>query len=133
MATEILVNDGGAPARIIPIIANEAITAGDAIGLVHVASGNAKAIQLDSADTSVFFVGVALADAAADAVCNVVTGRGVVCMINAADVNGGVGLMASTTDGQLTTYADGTELYRDPVALTLEDNGAAGLTKCLIL
>jgi hypothetical protein len=31
MATEILVNDGGAPARILPYLAGEAITAGQAV------------------------------------------------------------------------------------------------------
>ena len=29
MATEIIVNDGGAPARILPFIANDTIAAGD--------------------------------------------------------------------------------------------------------
>ena len=33
MATEILVNDGGAPARILPFNAGEAITAGDALSI----------------------------------------------------------------------------------------------------
>lgn len=33
MATEILVNDGGAPARIIPIACSEAVTAGDVMEL----------------------------------------------------------------------------------------------------
>ncbi len=42
MATEILVNDGGAPARIIPFVAVEAITAGDALGLTAEGSGNAS-------------------------------------------------------------------------------------------
>ena len=36
MATEILVNDGGAPARIMPFVTDEAITAGDAVQLIHV-------------------------------------------------------------------------------------------------
>ena len=137
MATEILVNDGGAPCRIIPIVANEALVAGDAIGLINVASGDAKAVKLDSGDASVFFVGVALTATAAAAVCNVITGRGVVCRINCADVAGGVGLMAGTTDGQLITFADGTSLSAHPVALAMEDGalagGGAGLIKCLIL
>ena len=33
MATEILVNDGGAPARILPFTTSEAVTAGDVLEL----------------------------------------------------------------------------------------------------
>ena len=35
MATEILLNDGGAPARILPFIAEAAITGGTVVGLAQ--------------------------------------------------------------------------------------------------
>jgi hypothetical protein len=109
MASEILVNDGGAPCRIIPMV----------VAVANVSEKN--------------FLGVALTDANVGEVCNVVTGRGVVVRINCADVNGGVALMAGDTAGRLKTMADGTGIFNHPVAITLEDNGAAGLTKCLTI
>ena len=131
----ILVNDGGAPARIMNYMANTAISAGDAVGLVHVASGAAKAVPLDSDDASGVFIGAALTDASADGECSVISGRGVQVNMNCADLNGGVALMADgTTAGKLITFADGgSPVNTAPVAVTLEDNSAAGLTKCLIL
>ena len=143
MATEILVNDGGAPARIIPMKAGEAITAGDALGVTHVASGDVTVNQLEQSDTSAFFVGVALTDAASGAICNVVTGRGVICRINTDDVNGGVVLMPhASTGGLLIAYVaaasgDNKGFDGTPIAITMEDGalggGAAGLIKCMIL
>ena len=137
MATEILVNDGGAPARIIPIKAGEAVAAGDALGVTHVASGDVTCNKLDSADTSKIFAGVALTDTVSGGICNMITGRGVICRIQCVDVNGGIGLMAHTVDGSLTTFADGTGDFNHPVALAMEDGalgaGGAGLIKCLIL
>ena len=140
MATEILVNDGGAPARILPFTAGEALAAGDAVGCTHVGSGDVTVNKLDSADTSVHFLGVALTDCDSGAMANVITGRGVICRINCADVNGGRGLMAGTTDGQLiqvTNSADGTALSEYTVAISLEDGalsgGGAGLVKCLLV
>ena len=138
MATEVLVNDGGAPCRIIPIIASEAITAGDACGLLETSSGNdAKVCQLEQSDTSATFIGVALTDAASGAVCNVVTGRGVVVRINTDNVNGGVMLMPhASTGGLLIAYSQGTDAKgfdSTPCAITMENNTGAGLTKCMIL
>ena len=134
MATEILVNDGGAPARIIPMVVAVAnVSAGDALSADHVASSDAKCQPLDTDLTEKNFLGVALTDANIGEVCNVITGRGVVLMINCADVNGGVALMAGDTAGQLKTMADSTGIFAHPIAITLEDNGTAGLTKCLTI
>ena len=143
MATEILVNDGGAPARIIRFTANEALTAGDALQFVHVGSGDVKVEQAESGDTSGMFIGVALTDCASGAVASVITGRGVICRINCADVNGGIPLMPhASTGGQLISYvaaASGSNKGFDgtPCAVTVEDGalagGGAGLVKCLIL
>jgi len=141
MATEILVNDGGAPARILPFKAGEALTAGDALGITHVATGDVTVNQLEQSDTSATFIGVALTDCASGEMASVVTGRGVIVRINCADVNGGVMLMPhASTGGQLIAYSQGTDAKgfdSTPCAITLEDGalagGAAGLVKCLIL
>tara|TARA_Y100000593_G_scaffold91432_1_gene180195 strand:- start:1716 stop:2135 length:420 start_codon:yes stop_codon:yes gene_type:complete len=139
MATEILVNDGGAPARIIKFEAGEALTAGDAVAALHVASGDCTVVKADSSEaTNLSFVGVALTDvAAAGDIASIVTGRGVVCRINCTDVNGGLMVAVGNTGGQLEVYSDGTDLTDNPVAVTLEDGalggGGAGLIKCLIL
>ena len=71
MAKEVLVNDGGAPARILPFEAGEAISAGEPVQ-VHT---DGTVI-----DTTANFMmpGIALTDAASGAVCNVVTGSGVI-------------------------------------------------------
>ena len=59
MATEILVNDGGAPARIIPFTAGSAITAGYALQM----GADAEVDTIAAAD-NVMPVGVAFTDAA---------------------------------------------------------------------
>ena len=91
MATEILINDGGAPARILPYVTAEAITAGDACSL----DTNGLLQKADSDDTNFDFayVGVALTDAASGAVASVVTGVGVILNINCDDLGAGVALM----------------------------------------
>ena len=135
MATEILVNDGGAPARILPFVAAVAnISAGDAVAPQDVASSDATVQPLDTGESEYGFLGVALTDAAVGEICNVVTGRGVVCMVNCVNTAGGKNMMPSSTAGQLAvltgTYT-GDAVLR--CAVTLEDNSGAGLTKCLLV
>ena len=136
MATEILVNDGGAPARILPFKAGEALTAGDALGITHVASGDVTVNQLEQSDTSATFIGVALTDCASGEMASVITGRGVIVRINCADVNGGVMLMPhASTGGQLIAYSQGTDAKgfdSTPCAITLEDVAAGALVKVLL-
>ncbi len=132
MATEILINDGGAPARILPYTTVEAITAGDAWSL----DTNGLLQKANSGDTGFDFayVGVALTDAASGAVCSVVTGVGVVLHINTDDLGAGVALMMGATDGRLTT-ADNAAGSPKCQAITLAANAAAGagLHKCQTL
>ena len=130
MATEILINDGGAPARILPYTTAEAITAGDACSL----NTNGLLQKADSDDTGFDFayVGVALTDAASGAVASVVTGVGVILNINCDDVGAGVALMMGATEGRLTTATNGAGAPKCQ-AVTLENNSAAGLTKCQTL
>jgi len=71
MATEILVNDGGAPARILPFKAGEAIVAGEPV-MVHT-DGTVK-----DTDANFMMTGIALTAAASGAICNVITGSGVI-------------------------------------------------------
>jgi hypothetical protein len=131
MATEILINDGGAPARILPYTAAEAISAGEACTI----DANGDVQLADSGDSSgqqFAYAGIALTDAASGSVCSLVTGVGVVLNIQCSDVNAGVALMMGATAGQLDAATNATT---DPKAqaVTLENNSAAGLTKCQTL
>ena len=101
MATEILINDGGAPARILPFMATSAITAGDALTMdsagkvVPGASGLATGFKE-------YILGYALTTVSADELCSVITGKGVLLKANAdATVLTGKGAHLSTTAGQL--------------------------------
>ena len=124
MATEVLVNDGGAPARIIPLIAGTALSGG------HILDMQTDGEVDPATDTgSTKTIGYALVDAASGTTASVITGRGVVlnaygtgtiasgasCEVDAAD---GI-LVAGTTAGKI-------------VAIALEAHaGAASLFKVL--
>jgi len=129
MATEILVNDGGAPARILPFVAGEAITAG---WPVQVKSDG----KIEGTTTNFASVGFALNDAAAanDRV-NVITGSGVI--LRAMCANGTtVGDMMSINNNQLEDNANGTGAADDDiVAVALEANASGGtaLAKVLVI
>jgi hypothetical protein len=72
MAEEIIVNDGGAPARIIPFIADETIAAGDYVNMIGTGE-----VQPAQASGNVG-LGVALTAATSGNIVNMVTGKGVV-------------------------------------------------------
>ena len=128
MATEILVNDGGAPARILPFNAGEAITAGDALSIDT--SGEVVKADTDRAAGHIeYMVGIALTDTASGEVCNVVSGKGVICNVNCADVTAGKGLKVGGTAGQLAAAT----VLGTTCAVALEDTGAAGLHKTLVI
>ena len=131
MATEILINDGGAPARILPYEAAEAITAGSACTV----DVNGKLQLADTGDAAAKFayVGIALVDAAAGDLVSLITGVGVVLNINCANVNAGIiMMMGAATPGQLITATNGAAAPKAQ-CVTLENNGGAGLTKCQTL
>jgi len=71
MAKEILVNDGGAPARILPFEAGEEIVAGEPVQ-VHT-----DGTVIDTT-ANFMMTGIALTAAADGAICNVITGSGVI-------------------------------------------------------
>tara|TARA_R110002012_G_scaffold310996_1_gene519910 strand:+ start:11175 stop:11573 length:399 start_codon:yes stop_codon:yes gene_type:complete len=128
MATEILVNDGGAPARILPYTAQEAISAGDAVS-AYTTAGQVQLADSDDSGAGIAVLGFALTDIAANDVGSIVTGKGVILMVQAEDLACGIALMmGSTTPGRLTT-ATNAATAANCVAVTLENNSAAGLTK----
>jgi hypothetical protein len=132
MATEILVNDGGAPCRIIPVIAAAAITAGNALAYFDVAGLDAKVKPLKTGTTGLKdFAGVALTTVASGEVCNMIVGSGSIVRILCTNVAGGVPMMPDNVSGQLKIFtATGTApSWEQVVAITVED-GAAGLVKC---
>jgi len=128
MATEILVNDGGAPARILPYTAQEAITAGQAVS-AYTTAGQVQLADSDDSGGGIAVLGFALTDIAADAVGSIITGKGVILMVQAEQVACGIALMmGSATPGRLTT-ATNAAAAANCVAVTIEDNDGAGLTK----
>ncbi len=124
----ILVNDGGAPARIINFLAGEAISAGEVLK----ASTAANMTALLATDDEHPVIGVALADAASGDLVSVVSGRGVILYIQCTDETAGINLMVDGTAGQLDEWSNSTASNKI-VAVTLENNSAAGLTKCMLL
>ena len=126
MATEILLNDGGAPARILPFVATEDVTAGYAIAINS--SGEAKLADADDSEFAV--IGYALTTITSGNIVSVISGHGVILNVYCADVAAGVGMMLGTTDGQLIT-ATNAAAKPNCQATTLENNSAAGLTKVI--
>jgi hypothetical protein len=128
MATEILLNDGGAPARILPFVAGEDVTAGNALTV----NTSGEVVNANSGDSTNKFaaIGYALTTITSGNIASVITGHGVVLNVNCADVNAGIAMMMGTTDGRLLTA---TAAAAGPIAqaTTLENNSAAGLTKVI--
>ena len=100
MATEILVNDGGAPARIMNLgNANAAIEAGmfvdiNSSGKIIAATDDQEA----SSSGEKVSLGVLLVDAVAGAPTSIITGKGIVCNVQAGEALSTVGTEV-TIDG----------------------------------
>ena len=129
MATEILVNDGGAPARILPFTAGEAISAGEPV-MMHT---NGKLLDTVA---QYAMLGIAFNAAAADGdPISVITGTG--SIVRAICSNGtAVGDYMKVGDAKLTHVNNATSA--EPlthVAIALEANASGGdaLTKVLLL
>ena len=129
MATEVLVNDGGAPARILPFTAGEAIDAGEPV-MMHT---NGKLL-----DTTAQFgmMGVALTAAAADGdKINVITGSGIIVRALVGD-GAAVGDYLKVGNGLLVHIPNATSAEAlTHVGICLEANGSGGtaLTKVLLI
>jgi len=132
MATEILVNDGGAPARILPYIAGSTIAAGKAVTIAtdgkvdHVAvSGNKM-------------LGVALTAATENGICNVISGKGIQLNAFTSGSNIAIGdelvcAVGASLAGMLVEKTNGTH-QGQVLAIALETGSAtAGLTKVQIV
>jgi hypothetical protein len=124
----ILVNDGGAPARIINFKAGEAISAGEVLK----PSTAADMTCLLATNDEHPILGVALTDAASGDMCSIVTGSGVICYVQCENETAGIALMVDGTAGQLDEWSNSTASTKI-VAMTLENNSALGLTKCMLL
>ena len=130
MATEVLVNDGGAPARILPFTAGSAITAGRAVEMDG--DGNVDHAGIDAHNV----LGIALTDAAANSVASIVTGKGVIlnCAVSGTmdegkllDVGHANGILVTGTDA--TIAASGTTVA---VCLELGTGTGVRMVKCLM-
>tara|TARA_Y100000310_G_scaffold281110_1_gene301385 strand:- start:700 stop:1086 length:387 start_codon:yes stop_codon:yes gene_type:complete len=128
MATEILINDGGAPARIYPFVAAATIVAGNALKCDS--AGKAALATAGNAG----LLGIALNAAATGEMVNVIAGRGVIVNILCKDEAAGADMMVDTSGspGHLDGFAGGTDSVI--CATTLENNsGDDVLTKCILL
>ena len=121
----VLVNDGGAPARILNFKAAAAISAGELCAI----DGNGKAAL--AANNNLPIAGVALVDAASGDLVSLVTGSGIIIrMICKANVTTGQNLMVDeAVAGSALLMAAGSDNVAVGVAL---EAGDGGLTKCLV-
>ena len=138
MATEILVNDGGAPARILPYLAGEDITAGQAV----MSSAVANLTVLKATAAKFVPLGFALTDATSGDMCSVITGKGVILNVQCLPTTGGYPQMiGAAASGQLAKQTDaqaakGNGPVAVPVKVTNEAGSGlavAGLWRCLII
>ena len=124
----ILVNDGGAPARIMNFEAAEAINAGDALEF----NSSAKLIAADTDDVPP--EGFALADAASGDMVSMLTGSGIMIYANVDgdSVDVAVGdLLTIGESGALVKEASGAD--KNPCAVALEANaGTEAQVKVLV-
>ena len=121
----ILVNDGGAPARIINFKAGEAISAGECL---KVTAADTVGLATDSTGA---IAGFALTDAASGAQCSVVTGSGVVLYAISDQCSVGEMLVVDATAGRLENSTADTDDFH---AIALEGQATAGaLTKVLVV
>tara|TARA_Y100000310_G_scaffold225171_1_gene227194 strand:- start:1180 stop:1563 length:384 start_codon:yes stop_codon:yes gene_type:complete len=127
MATEILLNDGGAPARILPFLAGSAIAAGDPVTM---ANGDNEVDTVSAADVKV--LGYSLTAATSGTMANIITGHGVMlnASVSGALVSGGA-MLATDANGYLV---DSPTTAGNAVAIALETGSATtGLKKVLTL
>ena len=120
VTTSVLVNDGGAPARIINFEAAEAITAGMCLEV----NSSGKLLGADTDNQLV--AGFALVDAAAGDLCSCITGSGVVLMANVDgdSVDVAIGdFLEVGENGTLVKQASMAD--KTTVAIALEANTAA--------
>ena len=126
MATEILINDGGAPARILPFTAGAALTAGQPVSMDTSAEVITMAVSAHKP------LGIALTDATSGNTASIITGHGV--LLNAY-CSGSIGVgdaLDTAAAGDLVTTADAGKA----IAIYVDEDshsGASTLQKILYL
>ena len=125
MATEILVNDGGAPARILPFTAGATLSGGSAV----IMNSSGEIVNAGAAATNA--LGFMLVDATSGNNCSVITGKGVV--VNAY-VSGAADKGAQLQVKAVGDLRAGTDVdARVGIALHTSSAGAASLGKILLV
>lgn len=134
MATEILVNDGGAPARILPYTAGSTVTAGKLVTI----DTDGQVDHLDVSGTKA--LGVALTAATTGNICNVISGHGVQLNVYASGNNIAIGdelvcAQGSSLAGILVERSGSTGTHQGQVlAIALETGSATtGLIKVQVI
>jgi len=127
MATEVLVNDGGAPCRIIPIECSEAVTAGDVLEL------HTDGLVRPSVNDVEPAFGIALTGAAANALVNCITGSGVVVRViqNTNLATGQLVMVDGSNKGEVIAHTGTSAATKFPIGMTLEDVAAGAYVKIL--
>jgi len=125
MATEILVNDGGAPARILPFTAGGTVSAGDAL---QMDTNTEKVVA--PATSGAKILGVALTAATSGNLVNAITGRGPIVRCNVTGTLAAGNMLDAMTNGKLQIAA-GTGQHA--VAIALEDGSGASTIKVMLV
>ena len=130
MATENLLNDDGAPARILPFTAAEDVTAGNLLTVDS--DGKVQNASSADGDADMAGIGYALTTITSGNIASVITGHGVVLNINVDDQVAGIALMMGPVGapGRMTAATNET-LKPMCQAVCLEDTGAVGLHRCI--
>ena len=132
MATEILVNDGGAPARILPYTAGSTVTAGKAITIATDGQVDHTAVSGSK------MLGVALTAAESGNICNVISGHGVQLNVFTSGSNIAIGdelvaALGGSLAGVLVEKTSGAH-QGQVLAIALEAGSAVtGLTKVQVI
>ena len=132
MATEILVNDGGAPGRILPYTAGSTVTAGKAVMIY--ADGQVDHNVVSGSKV----LGFALTAAESGNIANVITGHGIQLNVYTSGSNIAIGdelvaAVGTSLAGMLTEKTNGTH-QGQVLAIALETGSAtAGLTKVQVI
>tara|TARA_Y100000310_G_scaffold183029_1_gene183122 strand:+ start:123 stop:515 length:393 start_codon:yes stop_codon:yes gene_type:complete len=129
MAPNILVNDGGAPARIMKLgLADAAIDAGTFVG-IHT-DGKISAATLDATPVNSRAVGVLFVDAVSGEPASVVTGSGLMCFVKSTGSIALGDMLSHDGDGVAVTNVATDEILA--VALEAGSGTHTGYTKVLL-
>ena len=117
MASEILINDGGAPARILPFVAGSTITAGDVLMMDTDGEVDPSTSDVEPA------LGVALTDAAAGATVNCISGSGVIVRVKQRTSINAAGMLCMVDNGnggEIIAHTGTAVATTFPICMTLE-------------